>query len=312
MIIKIDMQLLIDIMIIIGVVIMVTNIIRYLIFIRGNADVLSSGAKDDRMWEYISLALLVFFLIGYIIVGVVGKPDLVVAGILFGGRIFVAIVITLLFHLVRTVKENSLNMAETLISVVDARDPNLNGHSRHVRNLTMLLYRYLPYSKQAKINPISLEFAALMHDVGKLGIPESIINKPAKLNEEEWAIMKNHASLGAKILSPLNSFKAILPWIKYHHERVDGSGYYHLEKDEIPLASRIIAVADTYSAVTMERSYKASLTYEEAISELKLAAGTQLDPALVDIFCSIPLRKIEACMADVHKQMQRYDEENFR
>ena len=298
MIIKIDMQLLIDIMIIIGVVIMVTNIIRYLIFIRGNADVLSSGAKDDRMWEYISLALLVFFLIGYIIVGVVGKPDLVVAGILFGGRIFVAIVITLLFHLVRTVKENSLNMAETLISVVDARDPNLNGHSRHVRNLTMLLYRYLPYSKQAKINPISLEFAALMHDVGKLGIPESIINKPAKLNEEEWAIMKNHASLGAKILSPLNSFKAILPWIKYHHEWINGMGYYGMSDEDIPFEAKLIAVADVYSAITMRRSYKEPKSHEEAISIMKSEAGTHLDPWLVDILSSIPKEELIACIPE--------------
>ncbi|MBR1629995.1 MAG: hypothetical protein IJ679_12145, partial [Lachnospiraceae bacterium] len=166
------MQHLIPIMIIVGAILMITNIIRFVQFIGNSKDVLSAGVTLDRIWEITSLCLLIFFLIGYLLVAILGHPDLVTAGILFGGSIFVSIVLTLMFRLIRTVKDNCLNIAETLIGVIDARDPNLKGHSRYVRNLTMLLYENLPASKRSEINPISLEFAALMHDVGKLGIPE--------------------------------------------------------------------------------------------------------------------------------------------
>lgn len=217
-----------------GAALMVTNIVRYILFIRKTKDVLSSGDKKDIVWEYISLVLLIFFLIGYILVAVLGNPDAIMAGILLGGSIFVAIVLTLMIRLVKTTKMNSLDIAETLIGVVDARDPNLKGHSRYVQNLTMLLYEYLPASKKIGINELSLEYAALMHDVGKLGIPESILNKPAKLDDEEWKVMKTHPRVGVEILNSLPSFREILPWIEYHHERVDGKGYYSIPGDEIP------------------------------------------------------------------------------
>ena len=167
------MTVLVHGMIVFGIIIMITNIVRHVRFIIGSKDVLSSGDKKDRAWEYVSLLLLIFFLIGYILVTLIGKPDIIIAGILFGGSIFVAIVLTLIFRLISTVKENSLNIAETLISVVDARDPNLRGHSRYVQNVTMAIYDHLPSENKNGINRVSLEFAALMHDVGKLGIQPS-------------------------------------------------------------------------------------------------------------------------------------------
>ncbi len=281
-----------------GAALMVTNIVRYILFIRKTKDVLSSGDKTDIVWEYISLVLLIFFLIGYILVAVLGNPDAIMAGILLGGSIFVAIVLTLMIRLVKTTKMNSLDIAETLIGVVDARDPNLNGHSRYVQNLTMLLYEYLPASKKIGINELSLEYAALMHDVGKLGIPESILNKPAKLDDEEWKVMKTHPRVGVEILNSLPSFREILPWIEYHHERVDGKGYYSIPGDEIPYPARVLAVADTYSAITMRRSYKDPRTHEDAIRIMKEVAGTQLDKDIVDILCSIPKEKLMACVPD--------------
>ena len=286
------------IMILLGAALMVTNIARYVLFIRSTRDVLSSGRRTDEIWELTSLALLVFFLIGYLLVAVLGDPDLVTAGILFGGSTFVAIVLTLMFRLVRTVKENSLNIAETLIGVVDARDPNLNGHSRHVRNLTMLIYRHLPPQKRQKINPVSLEFAALMHDIGKLGIPEQILNKPAKLTEEEWAIMRDHPRLGTQILRPLGSFRQILPWIEYHHEWINGNGYYHIPGQEIPFEAKVIAIADVYSAITMRRSYKPSRTHAEALAMMKEEAGTHLDPGLVELLCQIPEEELKECIPE--------------
>ncbi len=285
-------------MIICGIIIMVTNIARFLRFLLGSRDVLSSGEKWDLIWENIALALLVFFLVGYILVAAFGKPDLIIAGILFGGSIFVAIVLTLLFGLIGTVKENSLNIAKTLISVVDARDPNLRGHSRYVQNVTVVLYDQLPPEKKKGINRVSLEYAALMHDVGKLGIPETILNKPGALNDEEWKVMRNHPRLSREILDPLQSLREILPWIEYHHERIDGKGYYGIKENEIPYAAKIIAVADTYSAITMRRSYKPPRTYEEAAEIMKKAAGTQLDRELVDVFLTIPRERLEACVPE--------------
>ena len=286
------------VMIAVGAIIMVTNIYRYIQFMKSTRDVLSSGVSQDKIWEHIALALLIFFLIGYIFVGVLGKPDLMVAGILFGGSLFVAIVMTLLFRLVKTVKDNCINIAETLIGVVDARDPNLKGHSRYVRNVTMLLYDNLPAQNREGINRVSLEFASLMHDVGKLGIPEQILNKPYPLSDDEWEIMKTHPRLGVNILKPLGSFSEILPWIEYHHERLSGNGYYGIPESQIPYAAKIIAVADTYAAITMRRSYKPPRAHEEAVKIMKEVSGEQLDQELVDIFCSIPKIDLLACVPE--------------
>lgn len=292
------MQYLIYAMIAIGAVLMVSNIIRYCRFLKNTKDVLSSGVIRDRVWERIALFLLIFFLIGYIFIAVYDKPNLMMGFVLFGGSIFVAIVLTLLFRLTRTVKENCLSVAETLISVVDARDPNLKGHSRYVRNVTMLLYDRLPPSTQSKINRLSLEFASLMHDVGKLGIPEEILNKPAPLTDEEWEVMRDHPRLGVEILHPLSSFREIFPWIEYHHENLTGTGYYCIPGDQIPYAAKIIAVADTYAAITMRRSYKPPRAHEEAVEIMKEVAGSQLDKELVDIFCTIPKIELRACVPD--------------
>ncbi len=281
-----------------GAALMVSNIIRYGRFLKKTKDVLSSGDMQSRIWERIALFLLIFFLGGYIFIAVHDRPNLVMGFVLLGGSIFVSIILTLLFRLTRTIKENCLNVAETLISVVDARDPNLKGHSRYVRNVTMLLYNRLPFSTQSQINRLSLDFASLMHDVGKLGIPEEILNKPAPLSDEEWEIMRDHPRLGVEILHPLGSFQEIFPWIEYHHENLTGTGYYCIPGDQIPYPAKIIAVADTYAAITMRRSYKPPRAHEEAIEIMKEVAGTQLDKELVDIFCTIPKVELRACVPD--------------
>lgn len=285
-------------LIVVGAVLMVWNIYRFFTFIRSTHDVLSADSTRDQRWMSLAFILLVFFLGGYLYVGIFAHPDLVTALILFFGSVFVAIVLTLLTHLMNTAKERSIDIAEVLISVIDARDPNLNGHSRYVQEVTMLLYRYLPANLKKDINPVSLEYAALMHDVGKLGVPESILNKPAKLDEEEWKVMRNHPKTGVKILQPLRTFSDISSWIEYHHERPDGKGYYGLKADEIPLAARIIAIADTYSAITMRRSYKPPRSHEEAVQIIREVAGTQLDKELVDVFLTIPKDELVRCMPE--------------
>jgi putative nucleotidyltransferase with HDIG domain len=283
-------------MIIAGALLMQWNIIRYAIFLSGMSDVISAGDKKSTTLRSLGLVLLIFFLLGYVFTAVFGSPDFMMGGILFGGSVFVWIVLNIMFNLTDVVKNRTLEISEMLIGVIEARDPNLSGHSIYVRNLTKLLYKHLPFSLKHRINLVSLEYAALMHDVGKLAVPEAILNKPAGLDEEEWKVMKNHPSAGVKMLTPIKTFEVIMPWIKYHHERIDGKGYYGLKGKEIPLEARIICVADSYSAITMRRSYKDAKTYDEAISILKDCAGTQFDTQLVDIFVSIPRREVEGCM----------------
>jgi HD-GYP domain-containing protein (c-di-GMP phosphodiesterase class II) len=288
----------ITVVILCGSILMVINIVRYFRFLKNSHDVLSAGSRRDRIWKTIAAVLLIFFLLGYLFSAFIGDPDLVMALILLGGSVFVAIVLTLMFNLIETAKSRSIDIAEVLVGVIDARDPNLNGHSRHVQRLTMLFYEYLPKSITYKINPVSLEYAALMHDVGKLGVPEAILNKPAKLDPDEWIVMKQHPKVGVKILEPLQTFAHIKNWILYHHERIDGHGYYDQPGDQIPLPARIISIADTYSAITMRRSYKAPKTHEDAIQIIKDVAGTQLDAELVKYFLTIPREKLIKCIPE--------------
>lgn len=292
------MDIIILVLIIAGALNMVRNIYRYYRFLQSSQDVLSSGKKRDQFWMNLALILLIFFLIGYLFVGFFSDPDLMMAFILFFGSIFVAIVETVMFRLIDTAKERSIDVAEVLVGVIDARDPYLNGHSRHVQELTMVFYRHLPKHLKNELNAVSLEYAALLHDVGKLGVPEAILNKPAKLDPEEWEVVVKHPAVGVNILKPLHSFDNIKSWILYHHERIDGKGYYKLSGDRIPLAARLISITDTYSAITMRRAYKEAMTHEEAIRIMKEVSGTQLDAELLDIFLSIPKEELERCIPE--------------
>lgn len=287
-------------MIIAGALLMQWNIIRYAFFLNGMSDVISAGDRKSTVLRALGLVLLIFFLLGYIFTAVLGKPDFMMGGILFGGSVFVWIVLKIMISLTDLVKNRTLEISEMLISVIEERDSNLSGHSIYVRNLAMLIYKYLPLSLKFKVNPVSIEYAALMHDVGKLAVPEAIMNKASSLTEEEWKIMKTHPMVGVKMLSPISSFEPIVPWIKYHHERIDGGGYYGLKGKEIPLEARIICLADSYSAITMKRAYKDAKTYDEAIDILKDCAGTQFDTLLVDIFVSIPRNEVESCVPKNH------------
>ena len=215
----------VTVLIIIGSIIMVGNIFAYVRFIRTSTDVMLSGKHGEPIWEKIGLALLGFYLLGYLGVAFWGKPDLLMAGILFFGAIFVSLALVLLYHLVDTLKDRSIEVTETLIGVIEARDSNLNGHSRNVQMLSMCLYKYLPASMKEGISPVSFEYAALLHDVGKLGVPESILNKPGKLDQDEWDVMKQHPKIAMDLLKSLPSFDEIKYLILYHHERMYGKVY---------------------------------------------------------------------------------------
>lgn len=298
-------------MIILGFVLMIINVCICVYIFHFKQDVLG-GFKKDRILAVVLEVILVLICIFFWWISTKSFYSPLIGALLLGSSALVTYLLYFSVHLSESVKIRTKEVSEALVGILDAGDSNLDGHSLHVCYLTMLLYDYLPIHYKAQINEENLWFAAMFHDLGKLGIPGKILNKPGKLSGDEWLSMKRHPEIGVEILKPIQSFDVVSDWILYHHERMDGNGYHHLKGEEIPLAARIIAVADTYSAVFMARSYKARRTHEEAITIVKMAAGSQLDAELVDIFCKIPSERIEACSREVRDRMKSYLREDFR
>ncbi len=170
-------------------------------------------------------------------------------------------------------------------NALDTKDSYTNGHSLRVTLYSMILAKQLGLDEDYMED---IEIAGLLHDIGKIAMPKSILCKNGKLTDEEFAIMKSHPVRGEKIVINIKKLQMISEWVKSHHERWDGKGYPDALKGEnIPLAGRIIALADTYDAMTSTRPYRTALSHETAISEIKRCAGTQFDPRLADIFVSL-------------------------
>ena len=184
--------------------------------------------------------------------------------------------------LYQNLHESYLSIIRALVSALELKDSHTRGHSESVTRYAVAL------AKKLKLFPQeieSIEVAAILHDVGKIGVQESILNKPGKLNDEEWKEMKRHPEFSYKILKEVNFPWEIKPVIYAHHERYNGKGYpARLKGEKIPLGARILAVADTFAAMTSDRAYRKGLSKEMAIEELKRVAGTQLDPELVKVF----------------------------
>ena len=177
-------------------------------------------------------------------------------------------------------------IAKSLAGAIDAKDPYTKGHSTSVSRYSEALARSLNLPED-EVERISL--GALLHDVGKIGIPESVLKKPDKLSDEEWNIMKQHPVIGAeKVLQPNEALRDLIPIVKYHHEHVDGSGYpEHLKGDQIPLSAKIVAVADAFHALVSDRPYRKGLGLETACDILLQGAGKQWDSGLVRKFIQI-------------------------
>jgi len=180
--------------------------------------------------------------------------------------------------------QSILDTVTSLAYAIDAKDQYTQGHSQKVSAYAALLAEAIGMS-ESEVEEIRL--AAALHDVGKVGIPEGILNKSGPLNPEEWETMKTHVSFGGKVLEPLAPLARIRLMVLHHHEFFDGSGYPHaLSAENIPLGARIITIADSYDTITSDRSYKKGRTAEQALAELERCANTQFDPRLVEAFVS--------------------------
>jgi len=189
------------------------------------------------------------------------------------------------FQLYVDMRENYLSTVEALVQALEAKDTYTSGHSERVGKLAVAMAEEMKMSED-KIQ--SLKYAAVLHDVGKIGVSEIILNKEGKLMEAEWEAIRSHPVIGQTIIKGIKFLFDIGHVVRHHHERYDGNGYPdRIKGEEIPLEARIIAVADTYDAITSDRSYRKGRTHDEALEELKRVSGSQLDPELVEAFCKV-------------------------
>ncbi len=189
-----------------------------------------------------------------------------------------------LYLQMRSVYAQSLR---ALVGVIEALDPYTHGHSDRVAYLAVEVGKKLGFSES---HLYLLEYAAYLHDMGKVTIDPAILRKPSALTEEEWKVIQSHPADGADILRPVGFLRRILPWIIHHHERPSGEGYPEaLSMDRIPLEARIIAAADAFDAMTSDRPYRRALTVQETIEEMTRYAGSQFDERVVSLIKSLVL-----------------------
>ena len=176
----------------------------------------------------------------------------------------------------------SLQLVKALSEAIEKRDSYTGGHTQRVLKVCMAISDYLQLSPE---NKRQLMLAAILHDIGKVGIKDQILNKNEVLTKEEFAIMREHPLLGTEILEHIKQLRTIIPGIKHHHEHYNGSGYPEgLKGEEIPLIARIIAVADTFDAMITDRPYQKGMSRDEAVAEITGNAGTQFDAQVLEAF----------------------------
>lgn len=180
------------------------------------------------------------------------------------------------------VKSVARETVEAVSSIVEANDPYTAGHSARLTELAVEIATEMGLGE----DPLhTLRVAGPLHDLGKVGIPSSVLNKPAGLTQAEWVMIQSHPVVSAQTAERVAAFKDAVPVIRHHHERWDGTGYPNgLKGDDIPLLARIVAVADGFEALTSNRPYRSAMSEEEALVTLKEGAGNQWDPQIVKTF----------------------------
>ncbi|OHB48855.1 MAG: hypothetical protein A2Y10_06280 [Planctomycetes bacterium GWF2_41_51] len=194
----------------------------------------------------------------------------------------------------RDLKELLIGSLKALVNSIDAKDQYTRGHSDRVAIISKWIAEL--YAKTKKISQEDIQkiyLSGLLHDIGKIGVSELVLKKPGKLTEEEYEEMKNHPAIGAGILSEIQQMTDILPGILHHHERFDGKGYPKgLAENNIPLMGRIVMIADSFDAMTSERTYRKALGVEDAIKEIEVNLGKQFDPIIGQIFVRSDIDKL--------------------
>lgn len=182
-----------------------------------------------------------------------------------------------------TVERSAL--VESLAYAVEIKDAHTGAHMYRTALLASACLETIDYDLSLDEG---VSFGFLLHDIGKIGVPDHILRKPGELNEQEWEIMRAHPEMGARIVAPMGFEDHTLDVIRFHHERWDGGGYpYGIEGTDIPLAARVFAVADTYDALTCERPYRTAIEKDIALHYISLEAGAQFDPEVVSSFISM-------------------------
>ncbi len=169
-----------------------------------------------------------------------------------------------------------------LANAIEVRDPYTRGHVERVMNYAQTIAEYLGWTA-IEIN--NLRFGSILHDIGKINIAENILRKEGSLTDEEWMEIRKHPEMGAELVKGIHYLDPAVPVILYHHERWNGSGYpYGLKEEKIPVSARIVAIADSFDAMTTERPYRKELTPEQAFNEVISGSGIQYDPLIVEAF----------------------------
>ena len=185
-------------------------------------------------------------------------------------------------RLYRELQDTFLQTAEALADAIEKRDPYTGGHTKRVVNYCMSIVKCLDINPEEKEH---IKISAILHDIGKIGIKDTILRKPSELDKDEFEEMKKHPILGQEIMEKVTQLKDVIPGMRYHHERVDGKGYPDgLSGNKIPLVAKIIAVADAFDAMTTNRPYRKALKWETAIDNLKSGSGEQFDGEVVTAF----------------------------
>lgn len=215
------------------------------------------------------------------------------------GKRFVTFIVYLLVYLLimsiskylmsnyQAMKNGDIELITTLINALESRDTYTHNHSKNVSYYALEIARSLNLTNRSCD---VVRIGGLLHDIGKIGIPEKILHKDGKLSDEEFEVIKKHPEIGYSIIRNVSYIKknGILDCVLYHHERVDGKGYPNqLKGNDIPLLARIIAIADSYDAMTSKRLYRNEFTKEEALNEIRKHKGTQFDPKIAEVFINI-------------------------
>jgi len=176
----------------------------------------------------------------------------------------------------------NFEMVMALSGALDARDKYTAGHSRRVMEYATGIARHL---KLPEKDIDGLKISALLHDIGKIGVSDAILHKESKISDKDFAVIKKHPEIGANILKTIGTFKDLVPIVYHHHERFDGKGYPQgIYGEHIPLHSRIIAITDSFDAMTSTRPYRKALPVETALLEIELNSGKQFDPSISNVF----------------------------